>query len=268
MDTPYDKRAALAKGLVLRHRADVLHYAQQDTQLHWQAPKLITHYDEHPRRPTEQQITSHLSTGTFMHIADAFALSEAYNQSKADTAANVAPAAVAPTQPKPKDYPLIIHCASPTGAGRTPYQIPAKEYTGQHVAEPLGHHLYSLLMLVMNCPPLYEAILKTIWQGQQNTQHLQALLTAAQYLMKHNCQQRLPALQRQAVQALRFLQAGQNTAVQVSATLQQLCPTVMYIVAPNIATLNTTVANITEQQLIWSLSSKTHNSTNPYHTSS
>ena len=250
VDTSYDARAALAKGLVLSNRSDILHYAQQDTYLHWQAPKLLSHYNEHPGQPTQQQITSHLSTGTFLHIEDAFSLSEAYNQAKAEPTANVAPAGMAPPQPKPKDYPLINNRASPTGAGHTPYQIPAKEYTGQHIAQPLGHGLYSLLMLLMNCSPLYEAILKTVWQTPQNTQHLQDLLTAAQYLMRHNCQQRLPAPRRQALQTIRFLEAAQNTAVQVSATLQQLCPTVKYILAPNIATLNTSVANITEEQLL------------------
>ena len=172
---------AAAKGLVLQHRPDILHVAQQTTQVASTIPSLLDYYTSAPNHPTDQDVASHKETGSYLDMEDAFFLSDVYNTSYA----TITPLQQTNNQNpqgnklQPRHCVLTVHPAD--GIGSKLLHIPNTHFIGQR-NNTFGPIIYSTLMTFLNSSPLNEAFLQSVRIAENISPLQNTLLSVLQQL--------------------------------------------------------------------------------------
>ena len=176
-----------AKALMLQHRPDILHVAQQSTQVASTIPPILDYYMSAPDHPTDQDVAFHKQTGSYIDMEDAFFLSDVYNTSYTTITPLQRTNNDIPQRRKlqPWDCVLTIHPAD--GVGSLLLHIPNAHFIGQR-NNSLGPIIYSTLMTFLNSSHLNETLLQAVRTAENISALQKTLLSLLQQLRAaHAC---------------------------------------------------------------------------------
>ena len=165
---------AISMGVVYENRPDILYIAKQSDTLAPRIDDVVQHYGCHTSKPTQQTVSYHASSGTYVDAEDAFLISDAYNRKLVTQPAMEGQDGDVQTDPKD-----CICLVQPTdNHGLPPFAINPNQY--QCGRNELGKAAYSLLMVFLHSRHLLEGLVQCKWrQPAADVMRLQNMILKA-----------------------------------------------------------------------------------------
>ena len=219
---------ALAMGLTLNHRPDILHHSKQSRYLADKISTFSEHYLRHSARPTHDDIIRHLSGGSMVYTEEAHLLSEVYNARIACVEGNEP--ADGPCTPNPKDCIVVVHPAD--SRGHEPFVLQAKQFHNE--PNMLGPVAYSVLNILVHSSHLFEALLNSLWRSNAGNVDLQRALAEAvkkiTYSSPYSDSCPLSLEGRSKIKRLiENVDAGDRPEAQIVTALCRVCQRILYL---------------------------------------